>query len=50
MWWICKTILKKDHLDPKIGLIAAVIAESLQMIIILVFSKPFNEALELEKI
>ncbi|KAJ50563.1 two-component system LytT family sensor kinase [Clostridium tetanomorphum] len=42
--------LKKDHLDPKIGLIAAVIAESLQMIIILVFSKPFNEALELEKI
>ncbi|WP_125152522.1 LytS/YhcK type 5TM receptor domain-containing protein [Clostridium rectalis] len=47
---IAHEIGKKKHLDSKLGFIAAVIAEILQMIIILAFSTPFNDAFELEKL
>ncbi len=47
---LAKKYSKKTYLDPKISFIAAVIAEILEMLIILAISKPFNEALSLEKI
>ncbi|WP_315119528.1 LytS/YhcK type 5TM receptor domain-containing protein [uncultured Clostridium sp.] len=47
---IAHKLSKKKDLDPKLGFIVGVIAEILQMIIILILSRPFKEALELEKI
>ncbi|MBU5483387.1 histidine kinase [Clostridium sp. MSJ-11] len=47
---IAHRLSKKKELDPKLGFIVGVIAEVLQMIIILILSRPFKEALELEKV
>lgn len=41
---------KSKAINPKLAFITAIIAEILEMIIILVLSKPFNQALQLEKI
>lgn len=41
--------LKKHSLKPKIGFLVAVASEIFEMIIILVFSKPFEEAWQFEK-
>ncbi|WP_027625227.1 LytS/YhcK type 5TM receptor domain-containing protein [Clostridium lundense] len=47
---IARKYSRNNNLDAKVGCLTAMVAEILQMIIILIFSKPFNEALELEKI
>lgn len=47
---IARKYSRNNNLDAKVGCVTAIVAEVLQMIIILIFSNPFNEALELEKI
>ncbi len=47
---IAQKYSRNNNLDAKVGCLAAMAAEVLQMIIILIFSRPFKEALELEKI
>lgn len=47
---LAKKYSKKSHLDAKIAFVAAVVAEIFQMLIILIASKPFSEAWDLEKI
>lgn len=45
-----KKYSKSKTLNPKVAFITAIIAEILQMVIILVLSKPFSHALQLERI
>lgn len=47
---LAKVLSKKKELDPKLGFFTALIAELLQMFIILLITRPFDQALELEKI
>ncbi|RXM58510.1 histidine kinase [Clostridium tetani] len=54
MGGICSGLARKHSksktLNPKLAFITTIIAEILEMIIILILSKPFNHALQLEKI